>query len=111
VISTLPARTVQAVLPCDNRGGLASREMQRDRQRVRFKVFAIAEALCAERGGLIFAPFASVAFDKAKAEAEARTSHSRRSLGEGGSAEQLFDAVDQAAYQKRFHEVLYVVLV
>ena len=36
---------------------------------------------------------------------------SRRSLGEGGSAEQLFDAVDQAVYQKRFHEVLYVVLV
>jgi hypothetical protein len=30
---------------------------------------------------------------------------------EGGSAEQLFNAVDQAAYQKRFHEVLYVVLV
>ena len=30
---------------------------------------------------------------------------------EGGLAEQLFDAVDQATYQKRFHEVLYVVLV
>jgi hypothetical protein len=36
---------------------------------------------------------------------------SRRSLGEGGSAEQLFNAVDQATYQERFHEVLYVVLV
>jgi len=30
---------------------------------------------------------------------------------EGGSAEQLFNAVDQATYQERFHEVLYVVLV